>query len=281
MWWFKLYPFIAPPCAALAGLVTWWTTRGRPMHDGTLLRHFLAALVLLLVATAGITRTESFRARYDPSFEARKQFALMPVHVAMKTYKPGTWAPVEKSVHKALDDLLPPAQVLAEVRAQYLPLARGLMTTTKASATLAYAEALLPVLKELQASDPQKCVRMAWRHAGGAPFDPTGLVRPEVMKAYEEAIATMVRQDSVTSGAPSEWKPEEMAGTREMTDAYVEISRSLLARHEPTLAASLPTPAITRFDPAAVCAATRELLGQVLVQRPPLARSLVRELLRG
>jgi hypothetical protein len=281
MWWFKLYPFIAPPCAALAGLVTWWTTRGRPMHDGTLLRHFLAALVLLLVAAAGVTRTETFRAKYDPSYEARRQFPRMPVHQAMKQYKPGDWAPVEKAVYRAFDDMVPPGQVLADVRAQYLPLARGLMTTTRASATLAYAEALLPVLQELQASDPQKCVRMAWRNAGGAPFDISGLVRPEVMRGYEEAVAAMIRQDSVRSAMPSEWKPEEMAGTAEMTSAYVEVSRSLLGRHEPTLAASLPTPAITRFDPAAACAATRELLSRVLVQRPPVARSLVRELLRG
>jgi hypothetical protein len=281
MWWLQLYPFIAPPCAAVAGLLTWWTTRGRPMHDGTLVRQFLATFVVLLVATAGVTRTEKFRAKYDPSFEVRRQFPVMPVHLAMKKYKPDEWRPLEKAVEKALDDMVPPDEVMAQVRSQYLPLARRLMTTTRASATLAYAEALLPVLGELQASDPGLCVRMAWRNAGGEPFDPSDVVSAEAMKRYEEAVAAMIRQDSVTSGEPTEWKAEEMAGTAEMTEAYVEIARSLLEHHDATLAGSLPTPAITRFEPAAACAATRELLGKVLVQRPPVARSLVRELLRG
>lgn len=279
MWWFKLYPFLAPPCAALAGLFTWSITRGRRPEDGELLRHFLVALGMLLLASAAITRTEFVRSRYDEGFKARGAYLAMPVHDALRVHRPDEWKQVEQIALKAFDEQVPPATVVTQTRAQYLGLARRMMENAQGTAVTAYAQALVPALEELRTTQPALCVRMAWAHVPGEPFDLGPRVSAPVNAGYERAVARLVAENS-TSAVPGSWKPEPRASLREVQAGFVEIRDAAAERYGPVVA-QLPTAAVAQADPSAACGATIDVLTRALALEPPVARAILTQLLRG
>lgn len=114
MWWLKLYPFLLVPCAALAGLFTWSLARGHRPQDGELLKNFIIALAMLLMLSAGLSRTEFARSRWDEGYQARMQYLDWPVHAALREHRPDEWKQMEAVAVRAFDELVPPQVVYTQ-----------------------------------------------------------------------------------------------------------------------------------------------------------------------
>lgn len=278
MWWFKLYPYLLVPCAALAGLFTWSFTRGRAPSDGELLKNFVIALAMLLMLSAGISRTEFARSRWDEGYQARVSYLGWPVHAALREHRPEEWKQMEAVAVRAFDELVPPQLVFAQTRMHYLGLARRMMESAQDSAVLAYAQALVPVLEELRTSDPKACVRMAWQHAGGEPFDVSPKLSAAVNEAYERAVARLVAQNATSAKSASEWKPEPRAGLAEVRAAVVELVEPIRARHG-VGPEELMSRGVAQLDPAAACGATIAFFQGVLAADAIVARTLFKQVL--
>jgi hypothetical protein len=279
MWWFKLYPFLLVPCATIAGLFTWSFTRGRKPQDRELLQNFVVALVMLLMITAGLSRTEFVRTRWDEGYQARLAYMAMPVHVALREHRPDDWAQLEKVAVTAFDGLVPPEAVLTQTRMHYLGLARRMMDATTGSALIAYAQALVPVLEHLQSADPKLCVRMALHHVTGEPFDVAPRLPVAVNDAWERAVAQLVAQNSGSAKNGATWKPQPSAAVEEVRAALADMSEPMRTRHG-LLPEELFSPAVARFDPAAACGASTEMIRRVLAHEPVLARTLLSHMLK-
>jgi hypothetical protein len=279
MWWVSLFPFLVAPCAALAGLFTWRLTSGRKPTEGELVKDFLVALAMLLMASFAITRTEFVRSRFDAGYQARVAYLKMPVHVALRDHRPEEWKKMEAVAVQAFDHLVPPAQVLTQTRMHYPGLARNMIATAQGSAVLAYAEALVPVLDQLRTADPVQCVRLAWPQVAGDPFDPSPRLSGPVNLAYEKAVAQLVAENS-TSVLKGAWKAEAGASTQEVQAALDEV-RAGVAQKYGEAAGRLHTRAVADMNPATACAATSELLSRTLKLEPRVARAALTQLLKG
>ena len=279
MWWLSLFPFLVAPCAALAGLFTWMLTSGRKPEDGELLKDFVVALAMVLMASFALTRTEWVRSRFDEGYQARVAYLKMPVHVALREHRPDEWKQMELMAVEAFDSLVPPKVVLQQTRMHYPGLARKMMETAQGPAVIAYAEALVPVLDQLRASDPAKCVRLAWPQLGADPFDPSPRLSGPVNLAYENAVARLVAENS-TSAVKTGWKPEPSASLQELQAGLDEVRAATAEKHGEAVA-QLHTRAVAEMDPAAACAATSELVARAAKLEPRVARAVLIQLLKG
>lgn len=283
MTWLALFPIFVPACALLAGVFTWTITRGERPDDGELLRHFLVALAMLLLVSYAITTTDAVKERLNPSIKARKTLEELHVHVALKEHLPAEWQPIEQEMAAALSAQVPLPQVMSQMRTHYLRLVRRLLPFSRSPAVLAYGEALLPALRELQPVDAGLCLRLAWPRAG-APFDASGRLSAPVAFAYEAAVAQVVEQNSLAVTRDGKARPPEPPGAfaslGELQAGYAAIGEAM----EPRFGAAvgqLHTPGVTDLDPAVACAATIELISRSLAQPPGVARALLTNLLRS
>jgi hypothetical protein len=279
MWWFSLFPFLVAPCAALAGVATWMLTSGRKPQDGELVKDFLVALTMLLLASFAITRTDWVRSRFDQGYQARVAYVKMPVHVALKVHRPEEWKQMELGAVQAFDDLVPPAAVLTQTRKNYLGLARKLMGTAQGGAVLAYAEALVPALDQLRSSGPSRCVRLAWPQVPADAFDPSPRLTAPVNLAYEQAVARLLAENT-TSAVKGAWKAEPSASLQEV-QAGLDAVRAATAEKHGEAATQVHTIAVADMDPVAACAATSELISRTLKLEPRVARAMLTQLLKG
>jgi len=183
----------------------------------------------------------------------------------------------------ALAAQVPLPQVLSQMRTHYLRLVRRLLPFSRGPAVLAYGEALLPALRELQPVDAGLCLRLAWPQAG-PPFDVSGRLSAPVALAYEAAVAQMVEQNRLAVIRDGKARPKEPPGAfaspEESWAGYAAIREAM----EPRLGAAvvqLRTTGVSELDPAVACAATIELISRSLAQPPGLARTLLTNLLRS
>jgi hypothetical protein len=278
MWWLSLSPYIVPSSATAAGLFTWLVTRGRRPSDGDLLRHFLVALLLLLVASAGVMQLDSVRNRWDPGTKARTEFMAMPLHQAWKRHFPNEWKPLETAAIVSFTNGQDLPAVMAQVRGLHPLLARKMLPSAQGTAVIGYADALVPVMHQLKTADAPLCVRMAWRHVSEQPFDYGAGVSPEVQAAYQAAIVQVLASNS--RAQEGSWKPEVGASQRQAVEAWTTIVANMPARYA-NLMQALHTPEITKFDPAVVCEASIQALSQAAAQPAPVARELLVMLLAG
>lgn len=279
MWWFSLFPWLVGPCAALAGVVTWMLTSGRKPDEGELVKDFVVALAMFLMVSFALTRTEFIRSRYDEGYQARLAYMKMPVHVALRAHRPDEWKTMEAAAVQAFDALVPPKLVLEQARKNYLGLARRMIGTAQGGAVLAYGEALVPVLDQLRASDPARCVRLAWPQVPAEPFDPGPRLSPPVNLAYEQAVARLVAENT-TSAVQGAWKAEAGASLREVEAGLDEVRKATAEKHGEA-AHQLHTIAVTEMDPVAACAATSELVARTLKLDPRVAGAMLKQLLKG
>jgi hypothetical protein len=279
MWWFKLYPFLVMPCAAAAGLFTWSFTRGRQPGDRKLLQNFLVALVMLLMISAGLSRTEFVRSRWDEGYQAQQAYLVMPVHVAMREHRPDDWTKLEQVALKAFDSQVPPDTVLTQTRMHYLGLARRMMDGATGTALLAYAEGLVPVLEQLHKTEPRLCVRMAWYHVPAEPFDVGAKLPQPVNDGWERGVAQLIAHNSTSAKNSTNWKPEASAALEEVRAALAEMGEPIRTRHG-LAPEELFTPAVAQFEPAAACGASTELIKRSLALEPALARTLLGHILK-
>jgi hypothetical protein len=279
MWWFSLFPWLVGPCAALAGIVTWKLTSGRKPTEGELVKDFAVALGLFLMVSFALTRSEFIRSRFDEGYQAGVAYLEMPVHVALREHRPDEWKPMEAAAVQAFDAQVPPKLVLEQTRKHYLGLARKMMGTAQGGAVLAYGEALVPVLDQLRASDPARCVRMAWPQVPAEPFDPSPRLSPPVNLAYEQAVARLVAENTV-SAVQGAWKAEAGASLTEVQAGLDEVRKATAEKHGEA-ATQLHTIAVAEMDPVAACAATSELIARTLKLDPRVARAILKQLLKG
>ncbi|MCC2676019.1 MAG: hypothetical protein K0R58_2966 [Ramlibacter sp.] len=279
MWWFTLFPFLVGPCAALAGVFTWMLTSGRKPEDGELVKDFLVALTMLLMASFAITRTDWVRSRFDEGYQARAAYLQMPVHVALKEHRPDEWKQMELVAVQAFDEMVPPKVVLAQTRMHYPGLARRLLGTAQGGAVLAYAEALVPVLDQLRSSAPAQCVRMAWPQIAADPFDPSPRLSAAVNLAYEQAVARVVAENTA-SAVKGAWKAEASASLQELQAGLEQVRAETAEKHGDAVA-QLHTLAVAEMEPAAACAATSELIARTLKLEPRVAGAVLKQLLKG
>lgn len=283
LFWLGLYPlYIAPGCAALAGAFTWLFGRRQRLDDGVLLRDFLAFMALLLLGSYAIVSSDAVKERLDPSIGIRRELEAMPVPAALRKHLPARWEPVERGIGQALDAGATAPQLLAQLRPQYLPLARELLPFAPEPAVRAYAEALLPALQELRASDAPLCVQLAWPRAGGAPFDAGAKLGAATYRDYELAVAGLVASSTLSVAKAQEapgGDPEPLSLQR-LQAGYAAVRDAMEPRFGP-VTGQLHTPAVAGLDPAVACTATIELLSRSMQQPPPLARGLLVNLLRS
>lgn len=278
MWWLTLSPFIVPSSATAAGLFTWLMTRGRRPSDGDLLKHFLVALGLLLIASAGVMQLDSVRNRWDPVTKARAEFLAHPLHQAWKRHFPDEWKQVEAAGHAMFNEGRPLAAVMGQMRSLYPLLARKALPSSQGTAVLAYADALVPMMHQLKTADAPMCMRLAWRHISEQPFDYGAHVTPEVQAAYETAIIELLATNS--RAQDNSWKPEVGSSLYEAQQAWTGIVANMPARYA-NLMQALHTRDILKFEPAVVCEASIQAIQQAAALPAPVARQLLAMLLAG
>lgn len=278
MWWFTLSPYIVPSSATAAGLFTWLMTRGRRPSDGDLLKHFLVALMLLLVASAGVMQLDSVRNRWDPGTKARAEFMAQPLHQAWKRHYPDEWKPLETAATVSFNQGQDLATVMTQARSIHPLLARKLLPSAQGTAVLGYADALVPVMHELKTLDAPLCVRLAWRHVSEQPFDYGARVPADLQAGYQAAIVQLMASNSTAKD--NSWKPEVGSSVGEAQQAWAGIVANMPARYA-NLMQALHTQDVLKFEPAVVCEASIQAIQQAAALPAPVARQLLVMLLAG
>lgn len=282
LWLSLVVLFILPVCAVLGGLVTWWMTRGEDPDDGALVRHFVVSTGMFVLLSAAVPRTDWFQDRFDPERLADKALATLPAHAALQKAKPWEWQRLQPQLAEAARAQVPIPEILATARVAHLRLARHFLPWAPGSATLRYANALLPALQELQRTDAQACVRLAWPAAGG-PFDVEGRVSAPIARELQLAIAEVLARSDQEYGAGERFRREDPASQLvdlgELQRAYAALRQELEGRHG-DIVGKLHTRAIGTLPPDRACAATIDLLTRSLQHSPPMARGLLGNMLR-
>jgi hypothetical protein len=267
--WFPL--LVVPLCAAGAGAVTWLRQRDASPGDGELPREFLRAMAVLLVLSYLVVGMARVQEVLDPSIKVRRLLQATPVLAAFKQRPNQEWqARLDAQVTQGIRRGLTTEQIAADLRPDYLPLARETMPFARAPAVLAHAQALLPLLKELQAQQQaQQCVQVAWPRAGLRRFDGVGKLAPQAVVAWEQSVAGLVQ------GRGGMGKDDRVP-----QDQLRAVQAAVLREMQPRWGDTLPrltTARIGALDSTRACGATVELLELVVAQPPPLAASLAIE----
>jgi hypothetical protein len=282
VWLALLVLLILPVCAGLGGAVTWWLTRREQPEDGTLVKHFVVATAMFLVASTALVRAEWVQDRYDPVRKANKALATLPAHVAMAAGKPAEYVQLEAEFAAAARAQVPIPNILAAARIAHMRLARQYLPWAPGRTTLRYARAVLPALQELRVADPAACVRLAWPLAGGA-FDLDGRVSEPVARELQEAMGEILSRADLQHGAAERLRRDDPASQHydlgELQLTYAGLRTELEQRHG-DLVGKLHTPAITELPPGRACAATIDLFSGALRQKPAIARGLLGNMLR-
>lgn len=282
LWMSLVLLFVLPVAAVLGGLVTWVLTRGEEPDDGTLVKHFVVSTGMFVLVSAAIPRTDWFLDRYDPVRLADKALVALPAHAALRASKPWEWQQLEPRVAEAARAQVPLPEILSMARVTHMRLARHYLPWAPGSTTLRYANAVLPALQELQATDAAACTRLAWPRAGG-PFDADGRISAPVGRELQLAMAEILSRADLEYGASERFKREDPASQSydlgELQRTYSAMRQELEQRHG-DIVGKLHTAEIAALPPDRACAATIDLFTRALQQRPPIARGLLANMLR-
>jgi len=283
LWLALLSLFILPACAALGGVCTWLLVRGQRPDEGTLLRHFIVCTTMFVLVSMAVPRTDWFRNRYDPVTKAHNALGALPVQAALRQHKEFEWKRLQEKFDQAIAAQVPLPQVVSAARTEHLRLARYYLPWSPGRTILRYGQALVPALRELNASDPALCVRLAWPSAGPA-FDTGGRLSAPVAAELEAAIAEVIARSDQSYGASAQWEKDDPASGPFPLDqlqlGYRAIREELESRHG-DIVGRLHTRDIRQLDPVQACPATIDLFTRALQQEPRMARSLLGNMLRS
>lgn len=280
--WAAFFPLvIGPACAVVTGGITWALTRGERPDDGVLLRHFLVVFAMVLMASYAAVSTDAVKDRLDPSLRQRRELLAMPMQLAVQEHFPYEWATYEKEAQPRLAAGMSARQVQAALWPKYVAKVRQLLPFSAPPAPRGYAAGLLVALQELQARDPAACIRLAWPAAPGGPVDPSAVLSPEALAAYQSGVLGVMQLNSLSvsprkAQVPRDWNKHRL---EDLQAAYRGIEEAMAPRYGDAVA-KLRTPAVAQLDPATACAATIELLGRAQQLPPGLSDWLLMGLLR-
>ncbi|MDB5912276.1 MAG: hypothetical protein JWP22_951 [Ramlibacter sp.] len=218
---------------------------GKPPNRRRVLRDLIIGSMMIVMLWVAIPRTEWYRLRYDEVTRTESALSMHPVNLALREHRPAEWKPIEEELRRAAAVGATESALLARMRVHHLKLARHYLIYAPADTVVRYGEAVLAALRELQAIDPDLCVRLAWAKAGPA-FDPVGHLDPHTASDYEAAIAEIIVRSDTGDAVGS-------TRTEDVRDA----------------------------DPALACADTIGLMERALRQEPPLARRSLANMLRS
>lgn len=280
--WIAFFPFIiGPACAVVAGGITWAITRGERPEDGVLLRHFLVVLAMVLIASYAAVSTDAVKDRLDPSLRQRRELLAMPMQVAVQEHFPYEWADYEKEAGPRLASGMSARQVQAALWPKYVAKVRQLLPHSAPPAPRGYAAGLVVALRELQGRDPVSCVRLAWPAAQGGPVDPSAVLSPEALAAYQAGVLGVMQLNSLSvspkkAQVPRDWNKHRL---EELQASYRGIEEAMASRYGDAVG-KLRTPEVAQLDPAMACSASIELLQRAQQLPPGLSDWLLMGLLR-
>jgi hypothetical protein len=257
--------------------------RGQRHYEPAVQRHWIVVSLLIVLLWVAIPRTDWFRQRFDPVTRTYNAVLDHPVNAALREHKPGDWKTIEAEVRHAAAAGVPQAELLQRVRTQHLVLLRHYLVYAPGRTVLRYGEAVLPALRELQASEPALCVRLAWPKAGPA-FDATAHLSQPTAAAYEAAVAEVIARSDLNAALRSRWVLDDPANgplsDQDLEQGHRTMHAQLEERHGKVIG-RLVTDAVRQVDPGHACAATIALFTHCLQQEQRLARRLLASLLRS
>jgi hypothetical protein len=272
LWLAWLPLLIAPLCAAGAGAITWFRFRDVDPREGELQRDFLLAMAALLVVSyfvVGITRVQEV---LDRSIKVRREVHALPVLSVLKKRRNDEWQRFDAQIEAALARRAKTDQIVAELRPQYLAVVRQGLPQAHGRAVVGYVQALLPILKQVQAERPQQCVQLVWPKAGGKRVEGMSRLPPEQVAAWEQAIDTVLQERGGLAAR------EDRVSSEALKAAQLGLAKAMQPQWG-ELVQRLPTRQVTGQEAPKACAASIELLERVVALPQGLAASLAIEIL--
>jgi hypothetical protein len=135
-------------------------------------------------------------------------------------------------------------------------------------------------MRDVQASNPQLCVRLTWPKAGGPPVDLSGRISAENSTAYDAAVARLIAENSLVQ---KDLRPEQRdmpVSLEAMRAGYASVREAMSARYDVAVIAKLNEAGVATLEPGLACAGSIELLARTLMLPPDVAASVMRNLIR-